>query len=47
MADAHPTIKQFAQAEKVRATQVKAGGAKPAAPAASPAAPAAPPAPKP
>ncbi|MFB3826069.1 MAG: tetratricopeptide repeat protein [Bryobacteraceae bacterium] len=31
MPDAHPTVKQFAQAEKVRATQAKAGGAKPAA----------------
>jgi tetratricopeptide (TPR) repeat protein len=38
--DVHPQIKQFAQAEKVRATQLK-GGAKPAAPAA-PAAPASP-----
>lgn len=34
MADAHPQVKQFAQAEKVRATQAKAGGApKPATPA--------------
>jgi tetratricopeptide (TPR) repeat protein len=32
--DLHPTIRQFAQAEKVRATQMKAGDAKPAAPAA-------------
>jgi tetratricopeptide (TPR) repeat protein len=31
--DLHPTIRQFAQAEKVRATQMK-GGVKPAAPAA-------------
>lgn len=31
MPDVHPTIKQFAQAEKVRATQAKNGGAKPAA----------------
>ena len=31
--DAHPQIKQFAQAEKVRATQAKGAGAKPAAPA--------------
>jgi tetratricopeptide (TPR) repeat protein len=29
--DAHPAVKQFAQAEKVRATQAKSGGAKPAA----------------
>jgi tetratricopeptide (TPR) repeat protein len=37
--DAHPAVKQFAQAEKVRATQGKSGGAKPAAaaPAAAPA----------
>lgn len=32
--DAHPQVKQFAQAEKVRATQAK-GGAKPAAPPAA------------
>ncbi len=32
MQDVHPAVKQFAQAEKVRATQAK-GGAKPAAPA--------------
>jgi hypothetical protein len=32
--DLHPSIRQFAQAEKVRATQMKNGGA---APAASPA----------
>ena len=31
MPDVHPTVKQFAQAEKVRATQAKNGGAKPAA----------------
>ncbi|HWQ57365.1 MAG TPA: tetratricopeptide repeat protein [Bryobacteraceae bacterium] len=31
MPDAHPAVKQFAQAEKVRATQMKTGGAKPAA----------------
>jgi len=29
--DLHPSIRQFAQAEKVRATQLKAGGGKPAA----------------
>jgi tetratricopeptide (TPR) repeat protein len=29
MADVHPTVKQFAQAEKVRAQQAKSGGAKP------------------
>jgi tetratricopeptide (TPR) repeat protein len=50
MPDVHPTVKQFAQAEKVRATQAKGGGAKPPA-AASPAPPPAPavpaPAPKP
>jgi tetratricopeptide (TPR) repeat protein len=34
--DLHPTIRQFAQAEKVRAMQAK-GGAKPAAPANAPA----------
>lgn len=34
--DLHPTIKQFAQAEKVRAIQAKAGGAKPAPPANAP-----------
>jgi uncharacterized protein HemY len=34
--DLHPSIRQFAQAERVRATQMKSGGAKPAAPAASP-----------
>jgi len=33
-ADVHPSIKQFAQAEKVRATQAKAGGAKAATTAA-------------
>jgi tetratricopeptide (TPR) repeat protein len=32
--DLHPSIRQFAQAEKVRATQMKSGGAKPSAPAA-------------
>jgi len=32
MQDLHPSIRQFAQAEKVRATQMKSGGAKPAAP---------------
>jgi hypothetical protein len=32
-ADLHPAIKQFAQAEKTKATQLKSGG-KPAAPAA-------------
>src|SRR5436853_1771588 len=30
IADLHPSIRQFAQAEKVRATQAKTGGAKPA-----------------
>jgi tetratricopeptide (TPR) repeat protein len=44
MTEVHPQIKQFAQAEKSRAMQLKTG-AKPAAPA--PAAPAAPAAPKP
>jgi tetratricopeptide (TPR) repeat protein len=34
--DVHPTIRQVAQAEKVRATQAKAAGAKPAAPANAP-----------
>jgi tetratricopeptide (TPR) repeat protein len=34
--DVHPTIRQFAQAEKVRATQAKGGGAKPPAPANAP-----------
>ncbi len=34
--DLHPTIRQFAQAEKVRATQAK-GGAKPSTPANAPA----------
>ncbi len=38
IADLHPTIRQVAQAEKVRATQIK-GAAKPAAPAPPPAAP--------
>lgn len=36
MTDVHPQVKQFAQAEKVRATQGKAGGAKPAQPATPP-----------
>lgn len=40
--DLHPTIKQFAQAERVRAIQGKSGGAKPATPQATPAPPAAP-----
>lgn len=31
MPDLHPSIRQFAQAEKVRATQIKSGGAKPPA----------------
>jgi len=44
MADAHATIKQFAQAEKARAVQLK-GGAKPPAPAAGAAPPAAAPPP--
>src|SRR5437879_5256100 len=39
MQDLHPSIKQYAQAEKVRATQLKSGGAKPASPLATPAAP--------
>ena len=34
MPDLHPSIRQFAQAERVRATQLKSGGAKPATPAA-------------
>ena len=38
----HPTIRQYAQAEKVRATQAKGGAAKPAETPAAPAAPAAP-----
>ena len=37
MSDLHATIRQFAQAEKVRAIQAKGGGAKPAAPAHAPA----------
>ena len=43
-ADVHPQIKQFAQAEKVRAVQGKSGGKPPAAapPAATPPAPAPP-----
>jgi len=45
MTDVHPQVKQFAQAERVRAMQAKGGAAKPAAPA--PAAPAAPAAPQP
>lgn len=36
MPDAHPQIKQFAQAERVRAFQNKGGGAKPATPPAAP-----------
>jgi predicted negative regulator of RcsB-dependent stress response len=36
MQDLHPAIRQFAQAERVRATQLKSGGAKPPS---SPAAP--------
>ena len=36
MPDLHPSIRQFAQAEKVRATQMKSGGAKPASAAAPP-----------
>ncbi len=35
-ADVHPQIKQFAQAERVRAIQAKGAGAKPAAPPADP-----------
>lgn len=31
MPEVHPAVKQFAQAEKARATQLKSGGAKPAA----------------
>jgi predicted negative regulator of RcsB-dependent stress response len=34
--DLHPSIRQFAQAEKVRATQLKNAGPKPAAPGAPP-----------
>jgi tetratricopeptide (TPR) repeat protein len=37
MPDLHPSIRQFAQAEKVRATQMKSGGKNPGAPAAPPA----------
>jgi tetratricopeptide (TPR) repeat protein len=37
VADVHPQIKQFAQAERVRAIQAKGGGAKPANPPAAPA----------
>jgi tetratricopeptide (TPR) repeat protein len=50
MPDAHPQIKQFAQAERVRAFQAKGGVPKPAAPAVTPAsapAPGAPAAPAP
>jgi tetratricopeptide (TPR) repeat protein len=43
--DVHPTIKQFAQAERARAIQAKNGGKAPAAPAPGAAAPAAPAAP--
>lgn len=32
--DVHPQLRQFAQAERVRAIQAKTGGAKPATPAA-------------
>ena len=35
-ADVHPQIKQFAQAERVRAIQAKGAGAKPPAPPADP-----------
>ncbi len=34
MPDLHPSIRQFAQAEKVRATQLKSGGTNPGTPAA-------------
>jgi tetratricopeptide (TPR) repeat protein len=34
--DLHPSIRQFAQAERVRAMQIKSAGAKPAAPPATP-----------
>lgn len=36
MPDLHPTIRQFAQAEKVRAMQLKSAGAAPASPTAPP-----------
>lgn len=36
MTEVHPAVKQFAQAERVRAMQAKGQGAKPAAPAAPP-----------
>jgi tetratricopeptide (TPR) repeat protein len=36
MPDLHPSIRQFAQAEKVRATQMKSGGSKPDSSAAPP-----------
>ena len=36
-ADVNPTVRQFAQAERVRAVQAKGGGAKPAAPPPAPA----------
>jgi tetratricopeptide (TPR) repeat protein len=36
MPDLHPSVRQFAQSERVRATQMKAGGSKPAAPPATP-----------
>jgi predicted negative regulator of RcsB-dependent stress response len=32
MPDLHPSVRQFAQSERVRATQIKSGGQKPAAP---------------
>jgi tetratricopeptide (TPR) repeat protein len=36
MQDLHPSVRQFAQAEKVRAMQLKSGGGKPAPPSAAP-----------
>ena len=36
MPDLHPSIRQYAQAEKVRATQLKSGGSKPASSTAPP-----------
>lgn len=36
MPDLHPSVRQLAQAEKVRAMQIKSGGAKPATPPATP-----------
>jgi hypothetical protein len=36
MPDLHPSVRQFAQAERVRATQLKSGGTSPAPSAATP-----------